>query len=810
MSANQHFVDAINRLEKENDNLGASTSTTGGSGYRPQSFNAKGYESPEERKRLQKIKDKVFSKATHYARQFEGRKKRKQEYKEKREEAHSSGYDYKEQGTQSGYFDPSADSNFGFGASSQRYYQSPEGAYDPADFTPDILVPKYLDIFGVNSPRDILYAKERYYDITGEGVWTESLHDQAYLNTRKIMPEYLRADDDYKTAAMVGLDMFEKGELDREGFNALLDYYKPKGTDFTPTTAEVFEANNPNLTYREPRTLGEAKQLADQAYINSLERDLKRNMAMQDFEDSGYKSLDDLKLEEQTIRKAIEKGALDFQNPEDTTYVLYGGEATYNAARDQAFLMKGFLEDNDIDLYKTVELEPNAGADSTGIVQNKVWLNTGTALQAFEAGGGMRADVAYEQTANSTMGAYSFYETTPVFYEGKQKFKNAFTVFTDIVSTIYPPAAPVAKAANAVVQGGDLEDALKAGGTAYATNKFAEITSEEILEGFDNLDIDVRSLPENVQNVIIDTSKATLQGDSGSDAFKKSATGELLNSVDIDIDLPDTNFKTPQVVKDIGNAIVSGAEAVGDVAEDILKPPLDFIGETFEEGVDFVADTFEPAVDFLDEKLDALGQKYVDPALQATKEFGEDAVDFVADTFEPVVDAVDEGLDVFGEKVVDPALQATKEFGQDVIDAVDTGLDYLGDTYVDPALQAGKEFGQDVIDLGSDVLSEAEDILIEPIKEGVEALSDVSLPDIDLPDYSLPSWDLPDFNLPDFDINFSLPSRGSRGMLLGIGGEEEEETETEKLFDKDLFKFDTEIKSSGLMFNPRTNLRKYG
>ena len=807
MSANQHFSDAISKLERENPELGASDSK-GGAGYIPSSQrNDKGYKSPEERKRLQKIKDKVFSKATYYARQFEGRKKRKQEYKEKREEAHGEGYHFKQEGTQSGYFDPEVDAYQFSGPSSQRYYQSPEGSYDPADFTPDMLVPKYIDIFGVNSARDILYAKEKYYDITGEGLWTESVHDQAYLNTRKITPEYLRADDDYKTAASVGLEMFEAGELDFEGFNALLSYYKPKDKDFTPTSAEIFKANNPNLAYREPRTLGEAKQLADQAYINSLERDLKRNVAMQDFGDSGYKSLADLKLEEQTIRKAIEKGALDFQNPEDTTYILYnGGESAYNAARDQAFLMKGFLEDNDIDLYKTVELEPNAGADSTGIIQNKVWLNTGTALQAFETGGGMRADVAYGQTANSTMGAYSFYETTPVYYEGKQKFKNAFSIFSDIVSTIYPPAAPIAKAANAVVQGGDLEDALKAGGTAYATNKFAEVTSEEILKGFDDLNIDVRALPENVQNVIIDTSKATLQGDSGSDAFKKSATGALLDSVDIDIDLPDTDFKTPQAIKDIGNAIVSGAEAVGDVVEDILKPPLDFIGETFEEGLDFVADTFEPAVDFLDEKLDALGESYVDPALQAAKEAGQS-----------IIDPVDDVLDEFGKSVIDPALQATKDLGQEtidviadlgepVVDVIDEGLDVFGEKVVDPALQAGKEFGQDVIDVGSDVLSEAEDIVIEPIKEGVEYLSNVDLPDVSLPDIDLPDWDLPDWDLPDFDFNFSSPSRG---MLLRGGGEEKR-TPTEELFDKELFKFDTEIKPSEFKFNPRTNLRKYG
>jgi len=558
---------------------------------------------------------------------------------------------------------------------------------------------------------------------------------------------------------------------------------------------------------RTPTSIAEAKAVADAEYVDYL----KQSLNNEDLTNS----------EKNKIKSLIRKGALDFDKKEDfETYHSVqewrGGknrfgweqhkeelntvEEIHSRAFDaQRLSMTGYLDRNNIDSYGEETYTTGANVFGEGsTMSTRYVLNTGTALDAQSMN---------PNAENFTIGEVGTYGN--IAYWDNQKPKDSGTiggiwqdiweVGLDVLSVVYPPVAPLFQAAKAVIQGAtEFEDIGGAAVKTFAGQKLANLTDQNIIDGFDAAGVDISSLPVPAQTVIIDTSKAVLKGDSGSDEFKKSATGALIDSIDIDIDLPDTDFKTPQVVKDLGNAIVSGVEAVGDVAEDILKPPLDFIGETFEEGVDFVADTLEPAVDFLDEKLDALGESYVDPALQAAKEAGQN-----------IIDPVDDVLDEFGRSVVDPALQATKEFGEDVIDAVDTGLDYLGDTYVDPALQAGKEFGQDVIDLGSDVLSEAEDILIEPIKEGVEALSDVSLPDIDLPDYSLPSWDLPDFNLPDFDINFSLPSRGSRGMLLGIGGEEEE-TETEKLFDKDLFKFDTEIKSSGLMFNPRTNLRKYG
>ncbi len=543
---------------------------------------------------------------------------------------------------------------------------------------------------------------------------------------------------------------------------------------------------------RTPTSIAEAKAVADAKYVDYL----KQSLNNEDLTNS----------EKNKIKSLIRKGALDFDKKEDfETYHSVqewrGGknrfgweqhkeelntvEEIHSRAFDaQRSSMTDYLDRNNIDSYGEETYTTGANVFGEGsTMSTRYVLNTGTALDAQSMN---------PNAENFTIGEVGTYGNIAYWDNRKPKdsgviggiWQDIWEVGLDVLSVVYPPVAPLFQSAKAVIQGAtEFEDIGGAAVKTFAGQKLANLTDQNIIDGFDAAGVDISSLPVPAQTVIIDTSKAVLKGDSGSDEFKKSATGALIDSIDIDIDLPDTDFKTPQVVKDLGNAIVKGVETVGDVAEDILKPPLDFIGETFEEGVDFVADTFEPAVDFLDKKLDALGESYVDPALQATKEFGEDAVDFVADTFEPVVDAVDYVLDEFGEKAVDPALQA------------------------------GKEFGQDVIDLGSDVLSEAEDIFIEPIKEGVEYLSDVDLPDLpDFPDMpDLPDFpDMPDFNLPNLDIDFSLPSLGLGGMLAGGEATGQQRSPTEELFDKELFKFDTEIKSTQEMLSPMMNLRKYG
>jgi hypothetical protein len=47
-------------------------------------------------------------------------------------------------------------------------------------------------------------------------------------------------------------------------------------------------------------------------------------------------------------------------------------------------------------------------------------------------------------------------------------------------------------------------------------------------------------------------------------------------------------------------------------------------------------------------------------------------------------------------------------------------------------------------------------------------------------------------------------------MLGMLGTTQRQPTQVENLFDKELFKFDTEIKSTQQMLSPMMNLRRYG
>jgi hypothetical protein len=618
-----------------------------GYGYRPPAENsrARGGESETERKRLQDIKNRVFSKATDFARQFEGRKKRKQEYKEKRQEAQSTGYNYKELSTQSTYFDP----NSFYAGGSERYYKPPD---DGKDFVPDTLIPKYIDIFGVNSPQDILKAKERYYNITGDGLYTETLYD----------------------AAAVGLDMFEKGELDIEAFDSLLNFYAPKEAE-RPTFKEIFEANNPDLVYKEPRNLREAKELADQAYMRSLQRDLERTRILQDFGDSGYDSLEDLQLREQQLLDAIEKGALDFQTPEDTTYILYNGQEVNNAAREQAYLMKNFLEENDIDLYKVADLEPASGADSTGVIDNKVWLNTGTALQAFETGGGMRADIAYKQATDTpTIGAYSLYETTPVFYEGKQQLKDAFNVFATVVGAFVPASKTMMQAANTAVQGEGVEDLAK--------NVVASTIAPDILENtladFD-IDADLFGMDAEVfSEGLTDIQTAIITGDSIKDAVGDAFGSEILEAVSPAIEgvLPDIDI--PEAIVTAGDAVVSAVKPVLDTVEKVVEPVVDVVDTIVVEPIENIAKTTEDIVEKIVKPVIEKTQPIVEPVQQVVEtavDTAEKAVEPIVDTAQAVVDPIEEALG----KTVEPVKEVLEETVEPVVDTVEKTAEVIED-----------------------------------------------------------------------------------------------------------------------------------
>jgi hypothetical protein len=274
--------------------------------------------------------------------------------------------------------------------------------------------------------------------------------------------------------------------------------------------------------------------------------------------------------------------------------------------------------------------------------------------------------------------------------------------------------------------------------------------------GQDVIDLGSDVLSE-VEDIVIEPIKtvAPIVEDIVIDPIKEIPI-DILNELRTRVGLPPIVTDVIETVGDIGQGVIDVGSDVLSEVEDIVIDPIKTVAPVVEDIVIDPIKTVAPVVEDI----------VIDPIKTVAPVVEDIVIDPIKTGIETVVDIADEGLDVFGEKVIDPALQA------------------------------GKELGQDVIDLGSDVLSEAEDIFIEPVKEVVDALPSVDLPDIDLPDVDLPDVDL---SLPSFDYS----------MLTGLTTPRQP-TQVEGLFDKELFKFDTEIKSTQEMLSPFMNSRKYG
>jgi hypothetical protein len=499
--------------------------------------------------------------------------------------------------------------------------------------------------------------------------------------------------------------------------------------------------------------LSEAKMVSDTVYMDTLKHRLT-------LEEEGSE-------EYARIEEAIKFGPQDFSNPSNAYAQLGLGfnssnysPAVEEAARFQAATVKDYLESNNIPLYQET--------DNGRIEGGKVYLNTGTALQFFEEdapSGNKELGHSYHINAGE-LGSYSNYEVTPPpkTDTSLMPIRRLTSIATAVLSVMYPPLAPVFAGVNTAVQGGDLEDVLKSAGKAYVATEITEATTAEfnnkITEVYSDLGFDITTLPEVAQNIILDTSRAIVSGDSGTDEFKESATGALLDAVEPDFDFnsPDFDFNTPQFIKDFGDEIYAGIKAVGDVAE---------------EGINLAEDALRPVGDF-----------------------AEEVVDLTADAFEPVVDFVDEGLDYFGEKVVDPTLQASSDVLSDAEDVVKAGGRVVDDTLLQPV----KEFGEDAINKVKELVDN-----IPEFETPQFSSLDIDLPE--MPDIDLPDIDLPDIDLPNIDLNMPELPFDIEGMLAQP---QETPTNTEQLFDKELFKFDTEIKSTQELLSPMMNLRKYG
>jgi len=146
----------------------------------------------------------------------------------------------------------------------------------------------------------------------------------------------------------------------------------------------------------------------------------------------------------------------------------------------------------------------------------------------------------------------------------------------------------------------------------------------------------------------------------------------------------------------------------------------------------------------------------------------------IGDALEPVVGAVRAS----GRAFDDAVLQPVKRGLEPVVDVAQEGIDVLQ--------QAGRGF---------------DDAVLQPIKEGVQAVTE---PVVDVIDDIIDAVDSP--------LGDLLGAGGDLigGMLSGQQPQTVSRTPVENIFDKELFKFDTEIKSTQEMLSPMMNSRRYG
>jgi len=296
---------------------------------------------------------------------------------------------------------------------------------------------------------------------------------------------------------------------------------------------------------------------------------------------------------------------------------------------------------------------------------------------------------------------------------------------------------------------------------------------------------------DEVTKVFEDTTDALFAGESGKDALLEGLGGSAL-------------------------------EELGEGAENLLGGAVDFI-ETILP-LDPLEDVVGAGVELADAVIGAVGDSELVNAIEeggkSLGDLGQSAIDAVVDS--DIVQAIGEA----GQKAIDVGSDVLSE-GEDIVRAGGSAVDKA---IIQPALGAVEEgveavsnVTSEIEDVISDIASEGEDVVretgravdknvIQPTKEGIDQLVR-SIPnppeiDIELPEFTAPDIDLDiDIDMPEVDI--PTPSFDSR-LLAGLMATPQQPTQVEGLFDKELFKFDTKIKSTQQMLSPLMNLRRYG
>ncbi len=494
--------------------------------------------------------------------------------------------------------------------------------------------------------------------------------------------------------------------------------------------------------------LSEAKYVADLVYMEFLENE--RQEILEYLEKNPHKDpyAEGSKL--LIVEELIAEGPPDFNTAEEIN--RYYNSPTSSTFRSAADVQKLVVED-------WIDRAQNLGTD----MQDKLWsgksfkVGDSNVLHPINLSTGTMAG-APEPKDVMNIGEFGTYGNYSYDLPEKSTFEQVLNVGLTVLAMTNPALAPAIAGTKTLIAGGDIEDALKSAGTAWAMGKVAEIAEPQIAKVFEGVGIDVYDLPVAVQNVIFDTTIDVLEGDSFQESVKENIAKETLSTV---------------------------AEPVEEVFDDIFADLQERLPAVLKAPIEFVADTLEPVVDVIDDGIDYIGEEYVDPALAVVGQAVGPTVERFREWSEPVIETVKEvGRDV-DEEIIQPTLDVAQEVTEPVVDAIDDVIDDFGEEVVDPVLQTTKEVGQDIIDPIDDII----DAIDSPLGDVAEAVVDVITPDI--------SGSFTGAEMPNFSMNLT----GTGGLLGG--------SQISSLFDDDLIKLD-KMKSTQEMLTPFINLRKYG
>ena len=616
--------------------------------------------------------------------------------------------------------------------------------------------PTYFELFGDISPEEKARNQERI----------------DYLSSRTNLDFYLSPEEVSQLQQDLSNNVYND-ELYKE-YDKRVTY----GRTIAGVMGEDYNYVSSNFT--------EAKQKADQVYMQSLQNDLSKAESPE---------------EREKIQSYIDRGPLDFDNEtlkevRDANLNKAYSEDKFlrTALNAQAMVMGDFLQRNDIPISQRLDISyEDQQAAGRGALQ---YLNTGTLAHMLpyssaNANAGLYSvnfeydeqplDMGSSRSGGGELGTYSMYTAIPqVTAHDNKPWLSPFQTVMDVLSVVYPPLAPVFQGVSNLAETEDLDEALKTAGTVYVGGELVKGVTEGIGSKLSESSVEIptgevdaatgaaqtttlgeafSNLPEPVQNITTNTIGGVVSGQSGEEALTGAIQGELTN-VAVDSAIEGLNIDEDKLVADVKNTLGL------DPDFELPAPIQNIVNQTTDAWV----------------AGDSASDAFVSSAESEVK-------DYVGGVAEDVVKA---GAGIIGDALPDVDINLPDfETPQFVKDVGDVAVDVLG-----PPLEFVGETFEPVVEAGEQVLSTAEDVL-EPVKEAVETVGE---PIVDVADEIIDVVDSPLGDLLEGALS------GTGGMMAGT----RKPTQVEGIFDKELFKFDTEIKSTQEMLSPMMNLRRYG